>query len=684
MLPRPPLLADDGRVKIQRLVLQNFMSFGPIPVAIELEPTTVLLGGNATGKTAVLLALARLFAPGQALRTLIKSDFHVPLGKTHDEVSPIALVIDALLVVDEDGSGNTEELSAAWSQIFLQDAAGQLFARARLEANWRKVPGQPEGEIDWTLHWITTKDDVIDDAQRKHIHPQDRAEIQVHYIPGTRDPGRQLRNVSGTMLHRLFRALTWSDGSSKAIADAANSVQAALAGEKGIKLLEVAVQAGWESLHPGPKPEVPSFRFVGATLEEVLGAATMQFAPAPGGGTFGLDRLSEGQASLLYFALVAAVFDFEGALLDAQTTTDATLLAYKSAASLDALAPPVLTLFAVEEPESHLAPHFLGPIFSSLARFAQSRRAQAIVASHAPSLLSRVEPTGIRHLRLDAKRQSDVRRLALPKDADVAFKFVKEAVRAYPELYFARIVVLGEGDSEEVVLPRVLRAHGMDLDRSLLSVVPLGGRFVHHFWRLLRDLRIPHVTLLDLDWDRFGGGWGRIKYACEQLVEGGTNPAGLTKALPRDPKAPASGPIDLSTLHKWTDWPIVPAWLARLEEYGVFFSAPLDLDFAMLNAFPQGYEAQDKDFGWPKKKEDKSDLVSRARVAVLKASGGALGTGYAKEDDERFVRYDRLFLKSGKPVTHMLALEQVKDDALKKQAPSELLRLAARIGDLVK
>jgi putative ATP-dependent endonuclease of OLD family len=585
--------------------------------------------------------------------------------------------------VDEDGSGNTEELSASWSQIFLPDAAGKLFARARLEASWRKVPGQPEGEIDATLDWITTKDDPIDDTQRRRMHPQDRASIQVHYIPGSRDPGRQLRNVSGTMLHRLFRALTWSDNSSKAITDAAAAVQDALTKEKGITLLEQAVQAGWESLHSGPKPEVPSFRFVGATLEEVLGAVTVQFAPAPGGGTFGLDRLSEGQASLLYFALVSAVFDFEGALLEAQTTSDPTLLAFKSAASLDELAPPVLTVFAVEEPENHLAPHFLGPIFAALTRFASSRRAQALVASHAPSLLSRVDPTGIRHLRLDKTRQTDVRRLALPDDTDDAFKFVKEAVRAYPELYFARVVVLGEGDSEEVVLPRLCRAHGLDLDRSLLSVAPLGGRFVHHFWRLLSALGIPYVTLLDLDWDRFGGGWGRIKYACTQLIHRGVDPAAMTKNLPRDPQAPA-GPIDVATLHTWTDWSIVSPWLERLEEYDVFFSAPLDLDFAMLRALPAAYESLDKTFTWPKKAGEKAALVDRARVAVLKASGGVLGTGYGAGDAERFVRYDRLFLKRGKPVTHMLALEQSTDATLQKDAPPELVRLVRRVEALVR
>ena len=42
---------------------------------------------------------------------------------------------------------------------------------------------------------------------------------------------------------------------------------------------------------------------------------------------------------------------------------------------------------------------------------------------------------------------------------------------------------------------------------------PISGRHVNHFWRLLNDLEIPFITLLDLDRERDGGGWGRIKYA---------------------------------------------------------------------------------------------------------------------------------------------------------------------------
>lgn len=48
-------------MKLTRLRLSNFQSFGQVPTVIALDAMCFLLGPNGTGKTAVLQALARLF-----------------------------------------------------------------------------------------------------------------------------------------------------------------------------------------------------------------------------------------------------------------------------------------------------------------------------------------------------------------------------------------------------------------------------------------------------------------------------------------------------------------------------------------------------------------------------------------------------------------------------------------------
>lgn len=158
-----------------------------------------------------------------------------------------------------------------------------------------------------------------------------------------------------------------------------------------------------------------------------------------------------------------------------------------------------------------------------------------------------------------------------------ANKYVREAIQAFPELCFARLLILGEGDSEEVVLPRLLAARGILADDASISVVPLGGRHVNHFWRLLSDLGIPFVTLLDLDLARHQGGWGRVKYAAKQLLRFKEDPVDFDEeGANAIPKWDSKQGLMLND----------DGWIATLEKNAVFFASPLDLDFMMIEAFP--------------------------------------------------------------------------------------------------
>src|SRR5690606_12212159 len=213
-------------------------------------------------------------------------------------------------------------------------------------------------------------------------------------------------------------------------------------------------------------------------------------------------------------------------------------------------------------------PHYLGRIVNALNEMTSEGDGQALIATHAPSMLRRVAPECIRYLRLTQERTSRVTHIQLPDAGDEAHKFVREAVQAFPEIYFSRLVVLGEGDSEEIVLPRLLQVKGAPVDESAVTIAPLGGRHVNHFWRLLSALQIPYLTLLDLDVARYAAGWGRIKYVNDQL--GKFRPE---QKLPEDHRIPKWD----STKYMVRDY---DNYLEALEERGVYFSYPMDLDFA--------------------------------------------------------------------------------------------------------
>jgi putative ATP-dependent endonuclease of OLD family len=300
------------------------------------------------------------------------------------------------------------------------------------------------------------------------------------------------------------------------------------------------------------------------------------------------------------------------------------------------------------------------------------QRVQAVVTSHSPAIVGRLEPTALRHVQRN--RQTGVSAatpLKLPEDDDEAAKFVREAVRAHPELYFARHVIFGEGASEEIVVPRIAEALGVPMDRSFLAIVPIGGRHIDHFWRLVAQLGIPHTTLLDLDLGRSSGDVAQFKaIATAMLAHRPPTDATVKKNLEA---ALGNSRANGWGEKGWTDQ-LVTSWLGFYEEHGVFLSAPLDLDMLMLSAYPNAYMILPPGKKGPRTSEN--DVSKR----TLGADGFGVTAYAGKSEKALFPWYSYLFLGDrGKPAVHLAALARLDDAALEKSCPPLLRRLIERV-----
>lgn len=70
------------------------------------------------------------------------------------------------------------------------------------------------------------------------------------------------------------------------------------------------------------------------------------------------------------------------------------------------------------------------------------------------------------------------------------------------EALFARYVILGEGDTEELALPVYLSAQGVDCDLLGISIIGVKGKSqIPKYWRLLTAFEIPVLALADNDND---------------------------------------------------------------------------------------------------------------------------------------------------------------------------------------
>ncbi len=629
-------------MKLQTIRLSNFQSFSETPTEVALEDITYLIGPNGSGKTAVLQALCRLFAFDPSLRRILRSDFHVPFNEAAPPGERQLWIEADFLFPELSDDEDNSTVAPHFGHMRLDEVDGTPRVRFRLNATMGL-----DGDIEESMVYVLDINADGSPLTTAQVPRSERNHIHVHYLPARRDPADHIAYGANALLGRMLRAVNW-DSERSVIKGLTDQISGSLAANPSINAFSTSLKTAWSALHKGSFYADPKLTFVASEIESLLRHMSISFTPGHDEQLVDFSRLSDGQKSMLYLSLV----------LSSQAIGRAVLAEDDDSFDVYKLRPPVFTVVAVEEPENSLSPHYLGQIVNALNEMTSDGDAQALIATHAPSMLRRVAPERIRYLRLSRERTSCVTHIQLPDATDDAHKFVREAVQAFPEVYFSRLVVLGEGDSEEIVLPRLLQAKGAPVDESAVSIAPLGGRHVNHFWRLLSALQIPYLTLLDLDVARYQAGWGRIKVVNDQLAK--FEPK---KVLPEDWSLPKWNTKEAPVrTHHWFD-DKKKSVFRELESRGVYFSEPLDLDFAMLLAYPDAYGVV---------KEDPEE--STIKAVLGKSYHDA--SQYSKDEQELFNTYHQRFKLGSKPAAHIDALAQLTDEELLADMPVTLSRLA--------
>lgn len=667
-------------MKLANLKITGFRCFSD-GRSIDLDDMTTLVGPNASGKTSAMIALARVFSDSPSLRRIVPADFHLMPGKRLKDTSPRMLSIECRLEfpeIDAHQEDYGDAIPEVFNQMVVSGPGVTPYCRFRLDATWTD-DGTAAGDIEQSLSWIVTDSDdpeVIEKGNRRKVSSSDRARIRVLYVPASRDPEQQVRGATNSVFGSLMKAISWT-GVNDAMKETLSELRKQLSSLKGLKSLNDHVQKAWAGFYRGDAARRVSFEGIDDEPAAFLKMLSASFRPSGEGPAITISELSDGLRSLFSLSLSLGLFAVE------QHVRQAAEKAGFQAELAEEL--PLLTLFAVEEPENHLSPHYLGHVIGELDAIASHDSAQVVVSSHSPSILARVQPDNVRYfLGNEETLDTDVISLPLPNDdSDESYKYVREAIRGFPELYFANLVILCEGPSEEIVLKRIFEANGTPLDTHFISLTPLGGRHVNHFWRLLHGLGINYITLLDLDREKEGAGWGRVQYVRDQLVKLFDVKASALELTVDGVKTHLSDPCyDTLADNDVSDTGRLSQWLDVYQSrFNVFFSQPLDLDFSMLEAFPDLYRGlvipPKKGPTLPKADSpDYQDAVAARVKQVLADNVSAprpgLGDTYSTEQQELFPWYKYLFLDGSKPVSHMRAMIVVEDARLLSDMPVSL------------
>lgn len=477
-------------MKLSKLKLWNYRCFGSEEQVILIDQLTTFIGNNSAGKTAALSALNCMFSENSNDRILHRSDFHLPKDILPDEMEQQSLYIEAVFEFEElqSGSNGGEYAIPIFFQHFVVDNPGRLpYLRIRLEATWEKS-NTIDGSIDSKISYITCPEFAeIEEGNRTNASRRDLDKIRVIYVPAVRDPSKQLKNASGTMMYQIMSSINWSEETKGNVKAKIKELNEQFEEEKGVSMFGTSLGKQWKTYDSDERYSTASLRFNSADIETSIRKTEVVFEPTETGKEYTIDQMGDGLRSLFYISLVDSILDVEGQMVrEIEIDPEHTSFNRK---------PPILTIVAIEEPENHIAPHLLGKLVGNLKDIAGKNNAQAIMTSHSPAIVKRIDPENLRYFRLDRELlASKVRCITLP---------------------------------DEYVLKQLI-ANGYDRN-VLLNTTDSG---------ILTDAEFEGMA-----------GW---------------NVSAITA---------------------------MQTWIAWLEKYNVFFSAPLDIDFMMLEQMGDTYKA---------------------------------------------------------------------------------------------
>jgi putative ATP-dependent endonuclease of OLD family len=646
-------------MRISVLRVKGYKSFGPNEVTIPLQDKlAAFIGLNSAGKTTALETLKKLFGSSMAEREIYREYFHIGKDENSDDITDRELSIEVRIDFSEE---EQEAVPHFFSEMVVDEEGAEPYLRIRLEATWHKSEITPQGEIDVKTYFIKVADGEAEEPDSKKIFPNHfRNLIQVLYVPAIRRPAEQLKYASGSILYRVLRKIKWDDSFKEEFDKKIDEINGEFKKLPEFGTVQTSITEFWQKFHKDERYKDTLLGFGGSDFDAILKKLEISFSPTGTHKSFGIDELGEGYRSLFYLTLVCALLDIEEKL--AATEDEETI----------GITRPLLTILAIEEPENHIAPQLLGRVIKILKTIAEKENSQVLLSSHTPAIIKRLDPEWILHFRITEEYETEVNQILLPEKENEAYKYVKEAVHNYPEIYFARLVVIGEGDSEEVIFNRLMSVLKTDFDNNIITFAPLGHRFVNHIWKLLKALHIPYITLLDLDIEREGGGWERIKYALKQLIAVGNDKNEVL--LLSDKTVMSDESLEEMHKKKLGDLKILFSWVERLKYFGIYYSSPLDLDFLMLTHYPDFYKKAIPENGGPripdksKKQIEFEEKVKNAVQATLK-SEDATGDTYSDEQKELMIWYNYHFLGRGKPATHIQVLSSMKNRQIKANLP---------------
>jgi len=159
-------------------------------------------------------------------------------------------------------------------------------------------------------------------------------------------------------------------------------------------------------------------------------------------------------------------------------------------------------ILLIEEPEVYLHPHARRYFYNLLKELADQGN-QVFYTTHSTEFVSLPDFEHmciVRKKPVEGTRLDQAQDLSIPPDSKEELKLLTQFDARRNEIFFARKVMLVEGQDERVVLPHIFAQKGIDVNRDCISIVDVGSKENLEFMtKIIRAFSIPFVILHDED-----------------------------------------------------------------------------------------------------------------------------------------------------------------------------------------
>lgn len=466
---------------ISHLLIENFRIFGEEKNRLELplnSGLTALVGENDEGKSAIIDALRFVLGTkDQNYSRIEDEDFHRWIENEGTVETPQTVTKSAETIWIQCKFSN---LSTSNQGAFAEYLAYENDGTISLYVNWVAQRDKNKKSRKWA--------EVCSGKEKDgpSLHANVREFLKATYLRPLRDAEREMSAGRNSRLSQILHAM--GDIQTKTNVD-----------EK--TLLEVSDDA-FEQI--GKHPALNS---TSGKLNEMLGELSFESDILTGDISVCQHKEDSSRLKQLLEKLELDLKETGSNFTENRGLGSNNLLFMGCEMLLLETADEEVPIMLIEEPEAHLHPQRQLIIIEHLQKQAETKDVQIIVTTHSPQLASVIKlenlvlikdqkafPLGTNYTELD---EPDYRFLERFLDATKA------------NLFFAKGVLIVEGDAENILLPTIAKLLGKDFTKHGVSVVNVGhtglGRFARIFLRKKigeeepLQINIPIACLTDLD-----------------------------------------------------------------------------------------------------------------------------------------------------------------------------------------